>query len=237
MKFRFVDGEATVAPDGPESAAIGVITLNRPGRKNALGPRILLELDARLAASRHAAVNVIVIRGAGGDFCTGGDLKEETLPLERPEDTWGLEGEHGELARWMINDQTHAFGRCILAKLEELPQPVIASIDGVAAGGGFEMAIACDPRIASDRMRMAEIAVSSGFVSEWRAAQPAQARRPCHGHRADLDRPLRRCRGGARYPPARLHPPPSQCRSVTASSSRIPQTNQAPSSTGAQCLQ
>jgi 2-(1,2-epoxy-1,2-dihydrophenyl)acetyl-CoA isomerase len=55
----------------------------------------------------------------------------------------------------------------VLAKLETLPQPIIASIDGVAAGGGFEMAIACDLRIASDRMRMTEIAVSSGFVSEW----------------------------------------------------------------------
>lgn len=173
MKFRFVDWDLVPVPDqpadAPEPSNIGFITLNRPERKNALSPRILFELDARLAAARHSAANVVVIRGAGGDFCAGGDLKEETLPLEDPEETWGLEGEYGELARWMISDQTHVFGRRVLAKLEELPQPVVASVDGVAAGGGFEMAIACDLRIASDRMRMAEIAVSSGFVSEWSA--------------------------------------------------------------------
>jgi enoyl-CoA hydratase/carnithine racemase len=166
MKFRFVDCELRPVPDA-DDAHVGLLTLNRPDRKNALGPRILLELDARLAEVKHSRANVVVLRGAGGDFCAGGDLKEETLPLDLPEESWGLEGEYGELARWMINDQTHVFGRRVLAKLETLPQPIIASIDGVAAGGGFEMAIACDLRIASDRMRMTEIAVSSGFVSEW----------------------------------------------------------------------
>ncbi len=171
MHFRYVDWEVKSLLGRPESEAIGLLTLNRPERKNALGPRMLLELDARLAEARHSHVRVIVIRGAGGDFCAGGDLKEETLPLDDPEETWGLLGENGEMVRWMTNDHTHRFARQVLDRLETLPQPVIASIDGIATGGGFEMAIACDLRIASQRARMAELAVQAGFLSEWSAAR------------------------------------------------------------------
>jgi enoyl-CoA hydratase/carnithine racemase len=67
----------------------------------------------------------------------------------------------------MINDHFHLVAQRAQRKLEELPQPVIASIDGAAVGAGFEMAIACDLRIASDRLRFSEIAVPAGFVSEW----------------------------------------------------------------------
>jgi enoyl-CoA hydratase/carnithine racemase len=171
MQFRFVDWEITHLPDRSAQETIGLLTLNRPERKNALGPRLLIELDARLAEVGHSGVRVVVIRGAGGDFCAGGDLKEETLPLDNPDETWGLEGEYGEMVRWMANDHTHRFARSALDRLETLPQPVIASIDGVATGGGFELAIACDLRIASDRIRMAELAAQAGFVSEWSAAR------------------------------------------------------------------
>ena len=171
MQFRFVDWEITHLPERPADETIGLLTLNRPERKNALGPRLLIELDARLAEARHSNARVVVIRGAGCDFCAGGDLKEETLPLDDPSETWGLEGEYGEMVRWMANDHTHRFARQALDRLETLPQPVIASIDGVATGGGFEMAIACDLRIASDRIRMAELAAQAGFVSEWSAAR------------------------------------------------------------------
>ncbi len=171
MQFRFVDWEITHLPERPADETIGLLTLNRPERKNALGPRLLIELDARLAEARHSNARVVVIRGAGGDVCAGGDLKEETLPLDDPNETWGLDGEYGEMVRWMANDHTHRFARQALDRLETLPQPVIASIDGVATGGGFEMAIACDLRIASDRIRMAELAAQAGFVSEWSAAR------------------------------------------------------------------
>ena len=168
MNYRFISWEVVESPRRTsENETIGLLTLNRPERKNALGPRMALELDNVFDEIRHSDVRVVVLSGAGGDFCSGGDLKEETLPLERPEDSLGIKGEYGELAQWMINDHFHFVAHRALRKLEELPQPVIASIDGAAVGAGFEMAIACDLRIATERLRFSEIAVPAGFVSEW----------------------------------------------------------------------
>ncbi len=167
MEYRFVDWEIVRAEGGEADETIGVLTLNRPERRNALGPRMALELDNLFDEIRHSTVRVVVITGAGDTFCSGGDLKEETLPLERPEDNLGIRGEYGELAQYMINDHFHLIAQRALRKLEALPQPLIAAIDGAAVGAGFEMAIACDLRLVSDRVRLSEIAVPAGFVSEW----------------------------------------------------------------------
>lgn len=167
MKYRYIDWQEFEAPGATGGEAIGVLTLNRPDRKNALGPRMAMELDAMFDEIRHKQVRVVVIAGAGETFCSGGDLKEETLPLERPEDDLGIRGEYGELAQWMINDHFHVIAQRALRKLEDLPQPVIAAIDGAAVGAGFEMTLACDLRIMTDRARVSEIAVPAGFVSEW----------------------------------------------------------------------
>ena len=167
MKYRFIDWQEFEAAGTTEGETVGVLTLNRPDRKNALGPRMAMELDTIFGEIRHKQVRVVVITGAGETFCSGGDLKEETLPLERPEDDLGIRGEYGELAQWMINDHFHVIAQRALRKLEELPQPVIAAIDGAAVGAGFEMTLACDLRIMTDRARVSEIAVPAGFVSEW----------------------------------------------------------------------
>jgi enoyl-CoA hydratase/carnithine racemase len=167
MQYRFIRYDETAAQGATDGETIGVLTLDRPERKNALGPRMALELDNVFDVIRHSSIRVLVITGAGETFCSGGDLKEETLPLERPEDSLGIRGEYGEVAMWMINDQFHHLAQRGLRKLEDLPQPVIAAIDGAAVGAGFEMAIACDLRIMTERARMSEIAVPAGFVSEW----------------------------------------------------------------------
>ncbi len=167
MKYRFIDWQEFEAPGAIDGESVGVLTLDRPDRKNALGPRMAMELDTIFGEIRHKQVRVVIITGAGETFCSGGDLKEETLPLERPEDDLGIRGEYGELAQWMINDHFHVIAQRALRKLEELPQPVIAAIDGAAVGAGFEMTLACDLRIMTDRARVSEIAVPAGFVSEW----------------------------------------------------------------------
>jgi len=167
VKYRYIDWQEFEAAGATDGETVGVLTLNRPDRKNALGPRMAMELDTVFSEIRHKTVRVVVITGAGETFCSGGDLKEETLPLERPEDDLGIRGEYGELAQWMINDHFHVIAQRALRKLEELPQPVIAAIDGAAVGAGFEMTLACDLRIMTDRARVSEIAVPAGFVSEW----------------------------------------------------------------------
>ena len=167
MQYRFIDWTLHDAIGAKDGEQVGVLTLDRPDRKNALGPRMAMELDTVFDEIRHSAARAVIIIGAGETFCSGGDLKEETLPLERPEDDLGIRGEYGELAQWMINDHFHVIAQRVLQKLEDLPQPVIAAIDGAAVGAGFEMTIACDLRIMTDRARVSEIAVPAGFVSEW----------------------------------------------------------------------
>ncbi len=171
MKYRYIQWDIEKADGGADDETVGILTLNRPERRNSLGPRMALELDNVFDEIRHSTVRVVVITGAGETFCSGGDLKEETLPLERPEDELGLRGEYGELAAWMINDHFHLIAQRALRKLELLPQPVIAAIDGAAVGAGFEMAIACDLRVMTDRAKLSEIAVPAGFVSEWSCAR------------------------------------------------------------------
>jgi len=167
MQYRYINWALHDAIGARDGEQVGVLTLDRPDRKNALGPRMAMELDTVFDEIRHSTARAVIIVGAGETFCSGGDLKEETLPLERPEDDLGIRGEYGELAQWMINDRFHEIAQRALHKLEKLPQPVIAAMDGAAVGAGFEMAIACDLRIMTDRARVSEIAVPAGFVSEW----------------------------------------------------------------------
>jgi enoyl-CoA hydratase/carnithine racemase len=115
----------------------------------------------------HPTVRILILTGAGPNFCAGGNFQVETIPLEREEDDWGLKGEYGELVTWWMNDYFHIVAQNAAKKLEDLPQVSIAAVDGIAVGVGLELACACDLRIATDRARFAELAVPAGFMSEW----------------------------------------------------------------------
>jgi enoyl-CoA hydratase len=113
---------------------VATITLNRPQSLNALNTALLTELKAALeAADADADVRVIVITGAGDKaFCAGADIAE--IRDKKPEAA-------GEWSKWVQG---------ILTGIEQIGKPVIAKIQGFCLGGGLELAMACDFRIASE---------------------------------------------------------------------------------------
>jgi enoyl-CoA hydratase/carnithine racemase len=114
---------------------IATITLNRPDQLNSLSSLLFKELEDALEQSeKDAEVRVIVITGNGRYFCAGLDLKEsaESSNLSPFEESWT---DHGPV---------------VINRIETLEKPVIAAVNGPALGGGFELCLACDMRIASE---------------------------------------------------------------------------------------
>lgn len=169
MKYKRLKWELLNA-DGDHK--IGRLTLSCPSRMNAIGPRMGLELDAVADEIKYSGARSVIVIGAGSHFCAGGDLKVETLCLERPEDRLGLDdNEYSDLLLWQLNDHFHAVLQSAYKKFELLEMPLVAAIDGNCLGIGFELTLACDIRIVTDRARLAEIAVPAGFLSEWSATR------------------------------------------------------------------
>ncbi len=126
--------------------AIVRLTLNRPGRRNALSRSLLgLLEDALTAIERDPAARVVVIASRGPVFCSGHDLAEMTGRTE---------AEYREL-----------FERCsrVMLQLRRLPQPVIARVQGVATAAGCQLVAACDLAVAAERATFATPGVKIGL--------------------------------------------------------------------------
>jgi enoyl-CoA hydratase/carnithine racemase len=129
---------------------IGRITLNRPERMNAVTTELARQLeDALSELSRDAAVNVIIIRGAGKNFCAGGDVAE----VER------LRSAGPKPLRTLFD----AFRRACDA-IASVDVPVIAAVEGVAMAGGFELMQAADIVIVSDDAKIADNHINFGMI-------------------------------------------------------------------------
>jgi len=116
------------------------VTMNRPERLNALNRRLIDELrDLFVGLYWRHEVRVVVLTGAGGAFCAGLDLKERSNAAGG-----GIGG--GLTGQRQISEIVIAMRRC--------PQPIIALVDGAAAGGGFALALASDVRIATPSLKM-----------------------------------------------------------------------------------
>ncbi len=125
---------------------IGTITLNRPEKLNALDRPLCDELREALALLTGSdAVRVVMITGAGRAFCAGADLGV-------------LEADGPALV---------AAGKEVALAIRAAPQPVLAVVNGPAAGGGANLALACDYRIASDQASIGQVFAKLGLVPDW----------------------------------------------------------------------
>ncbi len=117
-------------------AGVGTVTLSRPERKNPLTFDSYAELCYLFDALRRSTdVKALVIAGAGGNFCSGGDVHEIIGPLTRMSMPEQLE----------FTRMTGA----LVKTMRDCPQPIIGAIDGICAGAGAMMALACDMRFGS----------------------------------------------------------------------------------------
>lgn len=135
-----------------ERDGVGIVTLNRPDRLNALDLRTIEELDhVAERAWNRPSVRCLLITGSGRGFSAGADVKE-----------WSTgEGEHDpDRDPWVL-----AMHR-LMTRLYRMPKPVIAAVNGVAVGGGFDLALVADLRIASTTARFGEVYVRVGFCPD-----------------------------------------------------------------------
>jgi 2-(1,2-epoxy-1,2-dihydrophenyl)acetyl-CoA isomerase len=140
---------------------VAVLTLNRPERLNALTRDMMQALLARLSACAvDDAIGCVVVTGAGGAFCAGGDVRAQARvaaegTAETPEHRTDLLRASMEASRL----------------LHEMPKPTIAMLNGVAAGAGMSLALACDLRIAGRNARMttafAKVGLSGDYGGTW----------------------------------------------------------------------
>jgi enoyl-CoA hydratase/carnithine racemase len=150
-------GEPEVRVEHLKHAAL--IVIDRPGAHNAISRPAMAELGAALDEVAHSDARVVAIRGAGDKvFVSGGDLKE--LASIRTED------EAQAMAMTM---------RTLLDRVTSLPVPVVAALNGHAFGGGCEMAMACDFRLAADDVKLAFNQVDLGIMPAWGGIERLQA--------------------------------------------------------------
>jgi 2-(1,2-epoxy-1,2-dihydrophenyl)acetyl-CoA isomerase len=133
---------------------ITTITLDRPDKLNAFAGTMREELlDALRVAEEETSCRVVVLTGAGRAFCAGGDV-DYMAGLQR-------------------NGNVDAFcklldaGGEVVVQIASMAKPVIASINGVAAGAGCNLALACDYRIAADSAKLGETFVRIGLHPDW----------------------------------------------------------------------
>jgi 2-(1,2-epoxy-1,2-dihydrophenyl)acetyl-CoA isomerase len=137
LSLRIADGVATLA-------------LNRPEVYNALNDEITYEMqDALKAIAKDDAVRVVVLTGEGKAFCSGQDLKASAGQENRS-----------------FMDSLHKRYNPIIRAMRNLPKPIVCRLNGVAAGAGCSLALACDVIVASEDATLIEVFVNIGLVPD-----------------------------------------------------------------------
>lgn len=129
------------------------ITLNRPDKLNAMTPTLLRELrEAFEQAAADREVRVIVLTGAGRGFCAGADL--------------GAASELIMAGNFSYEDSLNTTYNPLIMAIQRVPQPIIAAVNGVAAGAGMSLALACDLRIVAESASFLQAFVKIGLVPD-----------------------------------------------------------------------
>jgi enoyl-CoA hydratase/carnithine racemase len=135
---------------------IATVRLNRPEKLNAIDPALLEQLESALAdLDRNGEVQVVLVAAAGERaFCVGADVN-----------AWSALDPLGMWARWIRE------GHRVFDRLARLRQPTIAVLNGFTLGGGLELALACDLRIAADNVELGQPEVKLATVPGWAGTQ------------------------------------------------------------------
>ena len=131
VKFETLDG-------------VGIITLNRAESRNALIPEMFTEMGKAIEACKRPSIRAVLLTGAGVAFCSGADVKHLVETLEAV----GPQGLHDHIRT--MADLLHTK---VVLGLRRLEKPVVAGINGVAAGAGFSLMLGCDLRVAAESAR------------------------------------------------------------------------------------
>ena len=147
MEFKYITYE--------KSEGVATITINRPEALNAFSAEVVSEiLQAIEDVKADESVRVVVLTGAGERaFSAGADIK-------------AMKGMNALKAR-----ELSQMGERLCSALENLEKPVIAAINGYALGGGLEVAMACDIRLASENARMGQTEINIGLIPGWGGTQ------------------------------------------------------------------
>jgi 2-(1,2-epoxy-1,2-dihydrophenyl)acetyl-CoA isomerase len=134
---------------------VAVLTLNRPDKLNAISPAMWWELSRAVAeAQSDDEIRVLVLTGAGRGFCAGADVAESL--------TLAISGNAPPRTKEQLKEPVGVAG----LRLAKLGKPTVAAVNGVAAGMGFSLSLACDIRIASENARFTNAFIRMGLIPD-----------------------------------------------------------------------
>ena len=137
-----------------QKGSVGILTIDRPEALNALNSAVLAELDAAITAvEQNDGIRAVILTGAGRSFVAGADIAEM-------KEFSSIDGK-----------QFGVRGSGIFLRLENLPKPVIAAVNGFALGGGCELSMACDIRVASEKAVFGQPECGLGIIPGYGGTQ------------------------------------------------------------------